>query len=103
VTDLGSKLRKLRIAQHLTLDELADKAGMSKSYLWELENRDSQRPSAEKLQAVADALGATVAYFLEDGARAISQHHLDEAFYRDYLKLNRSAKKHLRKILNTFK
>lgn len=48
-TRLGEKLRELRKQRGLTLDKLADLAGLSKSYLWELENRESQRPSAEKL------------------------------------------------------
>lgn len=46
-TRLGEKLRDLRKQRGLTLEKLADMAGLSKSYLWELENRESQRPSAK--------------------------------------------------------
>ena len=61
---------------------------MSKSYLWELENRESQsNPSAEKLNFIADALGVTTAYFLEEDARepeefAVS--HLKNAVFVGY-------------------
>ena len=65
-TRLGEKLRELRKERGLTLEKLADLAGLSKSYLWELENRESQRPSAEKLTALADALGVAATYFLEE-------------------------------------
>lgn len=65
-TRLGEKLRDLRKQRGLTLEKLADMAGLSKSYLWELENRESQRPSAEKLTALADALGVGTSFFLED-------------------------------------
>lgn len=100
---LGEKLRERRKAKGFTLDGLALAAKLSKSYLWELENRDSQRPSAEKLQALADALEVTVDYFLEDDERAPRERHLDEAFYRGYQKLDPDAKIQLRKILDAFK
>ena len=103
VTRLGEKLNALRKQQGLTLDKLADAAGMSKSYLWELENRDSQRPSAEKLTALADVLGVTVAYFIEDDVREPEERHKDENFYRNYQQLDPTAKEQLRLILDTFK
>lgn len=100
---LGEKIRTRR--KHpdldLTLDVLAKAAGMSKSYLWELENRDTIRPSAEKLSALATALGITVEYLLEE--EAAPAEHLDKGFFRDYLQLEASDKEQLRRILRTFK
>ena len=101
-TRLGEKLSELRRQHKLTLDALAEKAGLSKSYLWELENRESPRPSAEKLTALADALGVAVSYFIEEDVRAPEERHLDEAFFRSYQKLDSEAKEQIRKILNTF-
>jgi len=102
-TRLGDKLRELRKEQKLTLEKLAELAGLSKSYLWELENRESQRPSAEKLTALADVLGVNTTYFFEEDVRVPEERHLDEAFFRGYQKLEPDAKEQLRKILNTFK
>ncbi|MBU9478031.1 MULTISPECIES: helix-turn-helix domain-containing protein [Burkholderiaceae] len=102
-TRLGEKLRELRKERQLTLEKLAELAGMSKSYLWELENRESQRPSAEKLTALADVLGVATSYFIEEDVRAPEERHLDEAFFRGYQKLDPEAKEQLRRILNTFK
>lgn len=102
-TRLGDKLRELRKTHGFTLEKLADAAGLSKSYLWELENRDSQRPSAEKLKALADVLGVSAAFFLEDDVREPEERHRDEAFYRNYQQLDAPAKEHLRLILETFK
>lgn len=102
-TRLGEKLRELRKQKNYTLDALAEKSGLSKSYIWELENRDSQRPSAEKLKALADALGMSVSYFIEEDVRVPEERHKDEAFYRSYQQLNSDAKEQLRKILETFK
>ena len=102
---LGKKIRQLRKNQGLTLEQLAKKANnMSKSYLWELENRESQsNPSAEKLNFIADALGVTTAYFLEEDAREPEEKHLDEAFFRGYKNLEQNDKEQLRKILDAFK
>lgn len=102
-TKLGDKLRELRKKHGFTLEKLAEAAGLSKSYLWELENRDSQRPSAEKLKSLADVLGVSAAYFLEDDVREPEERHMDEAFYRNYQQLDGPAKEQLRLILETFK
>lgn len=102
-TGLGEKLRALRKKKGFTLDKLAEQAKLSKSYLWELENRESQRPSAEKLTALGDALGVSASYFIEDDVREPEERHRDEAFYRQYQKLDSDAKAQLRKILDAFK
>jgi len=100
---LGDKIKKLRKKQGLTLDKLSTKASLSKSYLWELENRESQSPSAEKLIALADALGVSADYFLEDDMREPEEKHLDQAFFRGYKNLDSKDKEQLRKILEAFK
>lgn len=100
---LGDKLKTYRTKKGLTLDALAAAAGMSKSYLWELENRESLHPSAEKLQAVAAVLGVDMAFFVDDSVKQPKQEHLDDAFFRDYNKLDASAKEQLHQILETFK
>lgn len=102
-TRLGEKLRKLRKDNGYTLDGLAERSGLSKSYLWELENRESQRPSAEKLTAIADVFGLSATFFIDDDIRTPKQQHRDEGFFRDYEKLDDSAKKQLYDILKTFK
>ena len=102
-TRLGEKLRALRKERKMTLEQVAEAAKVSKSYLWELENRESQRPSAEKLMALGDVLGVATAYFLEEDTRQPEEHHRDEAFFRGYQRLEPEAKDQLRKILETFK
>src|SRR5882762_2706295 len=100
---LGEKLRKLRKDNGFTLDALAEKSGLSKSYLWELENRESQRPSAEKLTALANVFGVSATFFIEDDVRTPLARHRDEGFYRDYQRLDADAKEQLHKILKTFR
>lgn len=102
-TKLGEKLRALRKERKLTLEQLATQAKLSKSYLWELENRESQRPSAEKLTALADVLGVSAVYFLEEDVREPEERHLDDAFFRSYQQLDQTGKEQMRKVLEAFK
>ncbi len=55
---LGLKLKTLRLRRRLTLQQLAGRSGLSVSYLSEIE-KGKKYPKAEKLIAVARALGAT--------------------------------------------
>ena len=47
-TPLGRKIRELRKEKGYTLEKLAELADSSKSYIWELENKNPPRPSAER-------------------------------------------------------
>ena len=60
---LAKKIRDERKNAGLTLDELAEAASVSKTYLWELEQDETglKRPSADVLLKIADALSLTIA------------------------------------------
>jgi transcriptional regulator with XRE-family HTH domain len=59
---VGDRIRRFRKERGLNLSRLAEQAGVSKGYLWTLENDPAtRRPSAETLFAVAKALGVTMA------------------------------------------
>src|SRR5690349_18863516 len=55
VGSLGDYLREQRVANRLTLRQLAEAAGVSNPYLSQIE-RGLRRPSAEVLQSIAKAL-----------------------------------------------
>ena len=97
---LGTKINELRRAKGLTLEQLGEATGSSKSYMWEIENKDVARPSAEKLAQIAAALETTADYLLEgDGAKEEDE-ATDLAFYRKYKKLDAPVKERLRKMLD---
>jgi transcriptional regulator with XRE-family HTH domain len=101
---LGTKIRDLRKKKEWTLDKLAAEAGLSKSYLWELENReDPKRPSADTIKAIGDALGVTSEYLMEEDVRPPKEREKDEAFFRQYRKLDQADKEKLRQIIEAFK
>jgi transcriptional regulator with XRE-family HTH domain len=86
----------------MTLDQLAARTGSSKSYIWELENRNAPHPSAEKIFAIAAALGVTPEFLLEQDESEADEAVLDEAFYRKYRRMPPDTKRRLRQILDAW-
>jgi transcriptional regulator with XRE-family HTH domain len=63
---LAKRIRELREGKGLSLDEVAARAKISKTYLWELE-RDTageKKPSADVLLRIANALSSTIAHLM---------------------------------------
>lgn len=82
-TSLGAKIRRHRQEKGYSLEKLAELTDSSKSYLWELENRDTRKPSGEKLTRIARALSVTTDYLLDDSAEP-GDEVLKEAFFRRF-------------------
>jgi transcriptional regulator with XRE-family HTH domain len=99
---LGKKIKLHRKQKGMTLDQLAARTGSSKSYVWELENRDAPHPSAEKIFAMAAALGVTPEFLHEDTTPHADEAVLDEAFYRKYRRMPSDTKRRLRQILDAW-
>lgn len=102
-TPLGNKIRQLRKEQGLSLDQLAVKAETSKSYLWELENRETANPTLDKVSKIAEKLGVTAEFLLNDEQVAHSAEDADKAFFRKYQKLPAPTKKKIQEILNVLR
>ncbi len=67
--DLSQKIKQLREKKGYSLNELAERAGISKAYLSQLENNRSKQPSAEILLKIASALRTTIADLLDKPVR----------------------------------
>ena len=96
---MGGKIRELRKKKGLTLAGLAERASSSKSYVWELENRNPPRPSGEKIAAIAAVLGVTADYLLDENGQVSEIEAEDKAFYREYAKMPPETKEKLRAML----
>lgn len=99
---LGQKIRELRMARGLTLEQIAQATDSSKSYMWEIENKDVARPSGEKLNRIAAVLGVTPEYLADATRTEATEDDTDRAFYRKYQGLDPVAKAKLKKILDVF-
>lgn len=96
---LREKVKRLRKERGLTLEELAQAVGASKSSIWELENRDRARPSADKIVEISRVLGVTPEFLLNDALDSPTRATEDEAFYRKYEGLDEEKKRQVREIL----
>ena len=99
---LGDKIRAARTALNMSLDQLATQTGSSKSYVWELENKDNPNPSAEKLAKFAKELGVT-SEFLRQGTEISADDEVkDLAFFRKFQGLDPKDKERLRKFVDVW-
>ena len=57
---LGERLRERRKAMKLTLDAVAERSGLVKSYVWEIENSKNKNPTIRTAWKLAHALGWTL-------------------------------------------
>jgi transcriptional regulator with XRE-family HTH domain len=62
---IGEKIRRLRKANNLTLEELANRTYLTKGFLSQLE-RDLTSPSIATLKGILDVLGEELADFFRD-------------------------------------
>ena len=99
---LGDKIRALRKQKKLSLEQLADLADSSKSYIWELENKDDPKPSAYKIGKIAVVLEVTTDFLLTESVATPGEEVIDEAFFRKYKSMPDGTKKRLRKILEAW-
>lgn len=97
---LGEKIRRLRKEKKLTLDKLAELTDSSKSYIWELEHSNNPpRPSAEKLSKIAEQLGVTMEYLLDEKKSIRKEDAVDAQFYREYRDMDEKTKEKIREMV----
>ena len=64
--DIGAKIKRLRLSNQLTLEELANRSELTKGFLSQLE-RDLPSPSIATLENILEALGTNLKdFFSED-------------------------------------
>lgn len=66
---LGKKVRQYRKDQQIGLTELARRAGISRSYLYQIESGESS-PTVPVVKSLATALGATIGDLVDGEERA---------------------------------
>lgn len=101
-TTLGEKIRGLRKQKGYTLDQLGELTDSSKSYIWELENKNLPRPSAEKIAKIAAALGVTAEYLVDPRESTPKPDVVDEAFFRKYRNMDPITKERIRQMVEVW-
>ncbi len=96
----GARLRRLREAKKLTLQQVADAVGCTKAYIWELEMKDGQRPTAERIQKIAQVLGVTMEDVMGTPMQQAPQASPEDVvFFREYAGMTDEEKDRYRQML----
>jgi len=66
----GDRIREIRDEQRMTQDQLAEKTGISKGFLSDVEN-SKRNVSSDYLLRIANALGASVDYILRGDSTTV--------------------------------
>lgn len=69
--DIGQRIKELKEKKHMTTNALANKAGVSQSYLRDVE-LGKKNPTVEMLSYICDALGISLYNFFTDDIQNIS-------------------------------
>ena len=100
---LGEKIRKLRKHKGYTLERLGELTDSSKSYIWELENKNPPRPSADKIAKIAAVLGVTADFLVDDREEDPDASVVDAAFFRKFINLDPVNKDRIRTLVDLWK
>src|SRR3982751_5123569 len=99
-TSLGEKIHRLRKEKGLSLEKLGELTDSSKSYIWELENKNPPRPSAEKIARIAAALDVTADYLINLDDTGALEDATDKAFFRKYQRMDPTTKDKIRRMVD---
>lgn len=75
---IGEKINKLRNENNLSISELAEKAGVAKSYLSSIERNIQSNPSIQFIEKIGQVLGVSVNELLRDNSSIITEDLDDE-------------------------
>ncbi|WP_079528192.1 helix-turn-helix domain-containing protein [Halobacillus hunanensis] len=101
---IGSRIQQIRKDRHMSLSELADRAGVAKSYLSSIERNLQTNPSVQFLEKISKELDISINYLLH-GETSAKEESLDDDWldlvheamnsgiskeqFRDYLEFNK--------------
>ncbi|MGM8212539.1 helix-turn-helix domain-containing protein [Virgibacillus sp. W0430] len=102
---IGEKIKQLRKNQKMSISELAEKAGVAKSYLSSIERNLQSNPSIQFMEKISDVLGITVNELIRDEEEVQAEERLDKEWldlvheamhsgvtkdqFKEYLEFNR--------------
>lgn len=95
--DIGKRIIEIREKQNITTNKLANKAGISQSYLREIE-MGGKNPTVEILSYICDALNISLKEFFSNDTAAI-----EPSLISAVEKLNSTEQLKLADFINEFK
>lgn len=77
---LATRLNQLRIKKGVSLQDVADRIGASKTHVWELEKGKSENPSLEMLTKLADYFGTSIGALIGEEIDSAGDNQLMKMF-----------------------
>lgn len=71
---IAARLTALRAERELTLQEVADRAGLSKSHVWELEQGRARNPTLDTVLKLSTALGVSLDFLTGIASADVALH-----------------------------
>ncbi|WP_156288287.1 helix-turn-helix domain-containing protein [Oceanobacillus salinisoli] len=106
---IGEKIKRLRQEKKMSISELAERAGVAKSYLSSIERNLQSNPSIQFIEKISDVLGVSVNELINDDSNTNNEKILDSEWleivkeamdsgvtkeqFREYLEFNKWRKK----------
>lgn len=97
------RLHELRIANRLSLQDVADRVGISKAHVWNLEKGLSENPGVELVVKLADLFRVRVADLVGENPAAAGEEPAMVAMFRDLKKLDGRDRETIRVLMEQMK
>ena len=99
----ATRLHELRVAKRLSLQEVADKVGISKAHVWNLEKGQADNPSMELVVKLADLFRVRVADLVGENPDAPDEDPEMVAMFRDLKGLGDDDREIIRGLMEQLK
>ena len=99
----AKRLAALRMANRLSLQQVADRVGISKAHVWNLEKGQADNPSMELVVKFADVFRVRVADLVGENPDASDQEPEMVAMFRDMKKLEPRDRETIRVLMDQLK
>jgi transcriptional regulator with XRE-family HTH domain len=96
---LSVKLTDLRQEKGFSLKDVADKVGVTKSYIWELEKGKATNPSADLVDKLALLFGVPVDFLFNPNKKDLTEEDAAQVFYRELRSLSEPDQKNVLDIM----
>lgn len=100
---LASKLRQLRTARRLSLQDVANAVGISKAHVFNLEKGITNNPSMELVKDLAELYRVRVSDLVGENPEADDQPAEVVAMFRDLKSLDEDDRETIRLMMETLK
>ncbi len=97
------RLHKLRVANRLSLQQVADRIGISKAHVWNLEKGQAENPSMELVMKLADLFRVPIADLVGENPEATDQDREMVAMFRDLKRLDEDDRETIKGLMEQFK